>query len=241
MAGTNASATVTDVMLAHGVWYAIEQCGLLLCDALKLYEQVQFPTAISLALLANEEFGKSRNLLDLWDDMEKGNSVTAAQVEDAVRAKQQVHQVKQAAALVGISAGVARNTEIGSLLYDLAQKLIAIRKTLIANNQPAEDLRPQLLADPDAKKLARAMKKAREQVLYVDFDPVRGTWLRPRDAFGTEVKELAWLVITQVRNIYVNFPENLLRGKHSPKLAAELSSWTARPALLSVEEPSPWW
>ena len=104
-------SSVSAGTLAYGLWYAIEQCGCLLSDAVQLYEKARFPTTIALTLLANEEFGKSRNLLALWDQAEKGNSITAADVENAVHPKKNVHQKKQAAALVSLTAGVARGTE----------------------------------------------------------------------------------------------------------------------------------
>jgi hypothetical protein len=130
-------------------------------------------------------------------------------------------------------------TEIGRLLNDLGRRLNEIREARIAKGEQAENLRDELLADPRVKQLAEAMKNARERSLYVDFDPSHSAWLCPRDAFGTEVKELAWLVITQVGNIYANLPGNLLRGTHGPKLAEELNSWATRPALPSLPELSP--
>jgi len=241
MAATINGSSISANTLAQGLWYAIEQCGVLLSNAVNLYEQAQFASAVSLALLANEEFGKSRNLLDLWDEAEKGNSISTAAVQEAMHPKTRVHQKKQAAALVGLSAGVAMGTEIGSLLHQLARSLKEIRDARIAKGEQAENLRDELLADPRVQQLAEALKNARERVLYVDFDSSNRAWLRPRDAFGTEVKELAWLVIVQVRNIYANVPGNLLQGTHGAKLAMELNSWAARPVLPSVPEEGQHW
>src|SRR5713226_1824142 len=125
-------SSVSSRALVQGLWCAIEQCGELLSDAVRLYEQGRFPTAISLALLANEELGKSRNLLDLWDEAGKGKSISAAEVGEAVHPKKKVHQAKQAAALGAVSAGVAMGTEIGRLLSDLGRRLNEIREARIA-------------------------------------------------------------------------------------------------------------
>jgi hypothetical protein len=166
--------------------------------------------------------------------------VSARDVTNAVRPKK-AHQQKQIAALVSITAGIAMGTEIGRLLYALGQKLRQIRSDGIAKGEQAENLRDKLLADPRVSQLAEKMKDAREDVLYVDFDESCNSWLRPRTAFGIEVKELAWLLIIGVKNSSSELPEKILNGTYGPPLAEELNSWSARPTIPLVPEPDPFW
>jgi AbiV family abortive infection protein len=237
MTAMNKGSSVSAVTLVYGLWYAIEQCGVLLNDAVQLFERASFPTALALALLANEELGKSIRLLNLWEQIENGNPITSADVEDAVRSKKNVHQQKQRAALAESMTAGAGGTEIGRLLAELIRSSTQMRDARFANGEPAENLRAELLADPRMEKLARNLNDARKRVLYVNFDSSSGAWSRPRDEFGTEVKALASWMIFQVSNSYANYPSNLLQGTRRPKLAAELNSWPARPALPWVVPP----
>lgn len=73
-------------ILLQGPWYCLEQCGLLLQAAVTLFEAQQYPTAAALALLAHEELGKYRILIDLWwETTEKGAKLGMREVRDAYR------------------------------------------------------------------------------------------------------------------------------------------------------------
>jgi AbiV family abortive infection protein len=220
------AASVSRQELAHGLWYTIEHSGQFLSDAITLFNQKRYLTALLLAVFSNEELGKARRLHDLWDKADKGKSISAAQVKDAIRPKG-AHQLKQEAALAtSLTSGPATGTEIGRLLRELGLQLKRIHDERIAKGQPAEDLSDVLLSDPRLGQLADELKKARERILYVDFSEATG-WLRPLDAFGAEIKDLSLLLIAQVQNNYSNYPPNLLKG--GSRLASDLNSWSARP------------
>jgi len=75
------------------MWFSLEQCGLLLRDAVNLYEGGSDATAVGLAMLAREEMGKARILRDLWRDLVNNDR----QVDgDEVRKKLGDHENKQA-------------------------------------------------------------------------------------------------------------------------------------------------
>jgi hypothetical protein len=116
---------------------------------------------------------------------------------------------------VSLTSGLATKTEIGRLLDVLSRSLEQIRDARIAKGQPAENLRDELLADQRVPQLAEEMKNTRERVLYVDFDESNSGWVVPQSAFGSEVKELAWLLIAQVSNSYSLLRKNLLTGTHA--------------------------
>lgn len=59
------SNIVTPQYLLEGALYALEQCGILLHDAITLYHDGAYPSAIVLAAFAREELGRFRILLDL--------------------------------------------------------------------------------------------------------------------------------------------------------------------------------
>ena len=57
---------VTSAVLLKGAWYALEQCGSLLRDAVLLYRAKAYPSAVALAMIGREELGKHRMLLEEW-------------------------------------------------------------------------------------------------------------------------------------------------------------------------------
>ena len=65
-ASSMAQKTVSELILFKGAYYALEQCGLLLRHSAILHKEQVASTAAGLALLAREELGKYRILLDLW-------------------------------------------------------------------------------------------------------------------------------------------------------------------------------
>ena len=56
---------VTANFLLEGAYYALEQCGLLLRDAVQLYNGSSYATAVVLAAFAREELGREKILLAL--------------------------------------------------------------------------------------------------------------------------------------------------------------------------------
>src|SRR6266567_6412614 len=53
-------------VLLRGAWYSLEQCGRLLSDAIVLYREKSYSSAVALAMIGREELGKYRMLLDEW-------------------------------------------------------------------------------------------------------------------------------------------------------------------------------
>jgi len=70
------SPIVAPEHLLRGALFALEQCGQLLTDAVVLAEAGRYPTARGLALLAREEQGRHKLLLERWRLSLGGASIT---------------------------------------------------------------------------------------------------------------------------------------------------------------------
>jgi len=64
---------VTAQFLFEGAVYALQHSGTLLRDAVNLYEQGAYPSAIVLALFGREELGKFVILRDYYENMASGD------------------------------------------------------------------------------------------------------------------------------------------------------------------------
>src|SRR5882724_12865475 len=108
------SNIASEAFLVRGAWYAFEQCGRLLHDAMSLYDSGSYSTAVGLAMLAREELGKGRILLDLWRN---GQQVTI----DQVTTKLEDHLVKQQSAQLSVSISVPRDSRLGQIMRRVFQ------------------------------------------------------------------------------------------------------------------------
>jgi AbiV family abortive infection protein len=86
-----------DVLL-RGSLCALQQCGLILGDAVVLFRQERFSTATGLALHGHEELGRYKILLRFWEQSMSGSPVTRHELRDACKEhvdKQQAGQLSQ--------------------------------------------------------------------------------------------------------------------------------------------------
>ena len=83
---------VTSEYLLKGAIYALEQCGLLLVDAVSLIDQKSYSSAVVLAAFAREELGRSRILIDFFNKTIKNEkSITVKEINKAC----EDHVIKQ--------------------------------------------------------------------------------------------------------------------------------------------------
>src|SRR2546422_1690282 len=66
---------VSGDFLLKGAWYAYEQCGRLLEDAVILFDNKRYSSAVALAMFAREELGKAEILTGFWFDVQMGRTV----------------------------------------------------------------------------------------------------------------------------------------------------------------------
>jgi AbiV family abortive infection protein len=106
--------TVTADFLLKGYALALEQCGLLLRDAVLLYKNKSYANAVVLAAFAREELGRSQILLGLWRRRLGGSPVTIGDIENAC----DNHVEKQKAGMLSTTMRADRNTGLGKTLTD---------------------------------------------------------------------------------------------------------------------------
>ena len=77
---SNASFSITADFLMRGAHYALEQCGLLLHDAVAMYQRGSYATAIVLAAFGREELGKACELRAMRREAIDGASFTTKDI-----------------------------------------------------------------------------------------------------------------------------------------------------------------
>jgi len=90
---------VTADFLLKGYALALEQCGLLLHDAVLLYKNKSYANAVVLGAFAREELGRSQILLGLWRKRLGGSPVTIGNIENAC----DIHVEKQKAGMLSMT------------------------------------------------------------------------------------------------------------------------------------------
>jgi AbiV family abortive infection protein len=218
-------ATVSPDLLLHRAWYALEQCGLLLCHAVVLYEEEGYPTAASLALLAHEELGKFKILLDLWRSALKGQPPTVDDVPSAC----EVHEQKQRKGQGGVSIYVQGGTKFAELVQKAQDRTNPDHAK--ARREFDRIIMKKLKSQPDQR------AKLREQGFYVDLDETGTDWRLPRD-IG---RECAYRCIDEALGDYFtilnNFSIEILKYEE-PQLESALAGWSEKPELTEPKRPA---
>jgi AbiV family abortive infection protein len=207
--------------LLEGAWYATEQCGLLLRDAVLLHEGGRYGSAVGLAMFAREELGRARILLRLAADVRGGRFLTLEELENEV----EDHVEKQTAAQLSV---VYRGAP-GSVLSELVTR--AHTNTPTAESEAAREEFDRLL-----KRISRRTPSerhlARQRALFVDPSAAGTAWNRPA-AFA---KDEASRMVCDACNDYSVFRGSLLEGDRHARVRTELAPWAERPDL-----PGPIW
>lgn len=219
--------TVPAALLLRGTWYAIEQCGYLLQDAITLYRTAAYPSAIALAMIAREELGKYRILLDLW----KNSTKTLISLgDDDIRAACSDHVEKQRQAHLSVTFMAAADTRLDRLF-----------RTRFKHKPQDREYKE---ADAEIQKFIQALSRRtpadrhaiRKSALYVDLNESGTKWNRPRE-MG---QDSAYKYLSDTANDYAGqidrLRPDLLRALEEFKLAIALDEWPERPEL-----PNPVW
>jgi AbiV family abortive infection protein len=98
---------VTADFLLKGYALALEQCGLLLHDAVLLYKNKSYANAVVLAAFARKELGRSQILLGLWRKRLGGSPVTIGDIENACE--------KQKAGMLSMTMRADRDAGLGEI------------------------------------------------------------------------------------------------------------------------------
>lgn len=161
--------SVTPDVLLRGAWYALEQCGHLLQNSVALHGRQAYASSVALALLAREELGRYRILLDLWRQVAGGKVASVADV----RAACDDHVTKQHEAQLSLVYRADGSSELAKLLR-------ARIKTLPGTTEYKQiDDKLNQLDQIKAKRTPTDRHSTRMKAMYVDINDSGTDWNRP--------------------------------------------------------------
>jgi AbiV family abortive infection protein len=220
---------VSSRYLLEGAVYSLQQCGLLLRDAVFLYENHSYASSTVLAAFAREELGQWRILLDLRKKVIGGQHFTI----DAIRDHCADHVNKQRAGMLSTTMRADRDTGLGKLLHASMKFIPGTQQWKTARAQIDEvDLQKR-------KRVPNDRHKQREAALYVD--PISlGEWNRPLHQIS---KMAAYELLTDASNDYsIQYSQwytHLEFSRHDDiELFNALEQWPDRPTLPPPERLS---
>ena len=208
--------------LMKGGWFALEQAGRLINDALVLLEAGSYSTAAGLALLSREELAKGRELFALWMAADRGEAVTREDAVARIDRLSHVEKQRRGGSTFGISVDKAT---IDLLLAGPA-----------AAPQRYEEVRTKLnlLFERLMKRGPSDRAVQRERAFYVDASPEKDGWRRPSDILADEAKD----IMDDARRDYWQqreAPGIPARAADMQRLLAALERWSDRPSLPPAE------
>jgi len=218
------STVVTEQFLVRGAWYAFEQCGRLMHDAANLYDSGSYSTAVGLAMLAREELGKGRILLDMWRD--GGAEVTL----DKVTAKLDDHLSKQQSAQLSISISVPRDSRLGKIM----RRVFEAPSGTTEFDRAMDEKEFQTALESVRRRTPSTRMDLRERGFYVDPKEDGTDWIRPL----TIDREKAQDTLLAAMNDYSAQLSHLVPEIREDHLKRVLETWPERPPLPDRRWPS---
>jgi AbiV family abortive infection protein len=223
------SVSVTADFLLKGYALALEQCGLQLRDAVLLYKNKSYASAVVLAAFAREELGRSQILLGLWRRRLGGSPVTIGDIENAC----DNHVEKQKAGMLSITMRADRNTGLGKTLTD--------RTTNPPQGQEFKDADTSLkqIDKQTAKQTPTKRHSKRMRSLYVQ--PRSGSdWNRSADVSPTDAHSFLQEAVNdysgRYHQGYITSEQSILKNIDQ-ELHDALDRLTDRPQLPPPEWP----
>lgn len=225
---------MTADFLLKGAVYALEQCGLLLHDAARLYEHGSFATAVAVGGFAREELGRHRLLRDKWQKLvQRRKSVTLKQIQGACAD----HVKKQEWGQIATVLRGSLNDRIGKLIRAAFEHEPGSREHLEAEQQLKQ------IREAKRRRTPKDRHEQRMTALYVGPNDSGTNWKRPRD-LG---EQIAMHSVSDLANDYSAVLSHLKPGiieLEPPLLDAEellfaraMLAWTERPNLLRPTWP----
>lgn len=203
---------VTAEFLVKGAMYALEQCGLLLHDARRLYEAGSYATTVVLAAFAREELGRSKLLRDMFQ--KSVESKTSFSIKD-IRAACAKHEKKQEMSQYAIVLQGSGDDRIARLV-----KATMEREPSPKGIEAVREL--QKLAQQVRRKKPVIRHMLRQQALYVEPTNAGNGWNQPKAL----TKDEALRFLADAANDYSTARENMLFLKNQDaKFAAVLAGW----------------
>lgn len=216
---TGTQPVIAPDVLLLGALYALEQCGLLLNDAIQLVELRRYPTAAGIALLAREELGRHEMLLGFWRDSIAGKSIARDALDKPLRG----HENKQRHGSLSLNYMLGPDDQLNHLLR--------ARQTASPGSDEwrAADQQIRVIDARRRRGQPEARHSMRMRAFYVDQGD-GDAWLRPSDLqhqkcadevrFAQNDYQSAKSRIEEAANLYDDF-----------RLADAVKALAARPKL----------
>ena len=216
-----------DVLL-RGAWYALEQSGLLLTNAIGLYSTKGYASAVLLALLAREELGRCRILLDLWRKASLGIDVSVGEVQQAC----DDHVEKQRQGQLSTTYHLQGSSGLAKLLQERSKA------------EPGTSQRANLdkqVKEVDERKTRRTPEdrhSTRMKAMYVDLNETGTDWNRPQSLSQREADNCLTDAINDYSIKRSHLTELEILRTSDRELEAAIGAWSDRPLL---PQPSAIW
>lgn len=217
---------ITAQYLLEGAFYAFEQCGILLRDAVTLYKNDAYSSAIVLTAFAREELGRSRILFELRKEVvENGKCLILKDINDMCEG----HVKKQEMAQLSMVQRASGDERLAELL-----------RKLMRNHPQSKEYKETIkqlndITKKQKKRTPNERHKKRMKALYVEPNDSGTGWNRPLEESKIEAK----LFLNDAVNDYAVQYDRLQHGyiqDVDTELFHALQGWTKRPGL-----PLPQW
>ncbi len=203
--------------LLQGTLYAIENAGHLLRDAVTLYEQGRFASAVVLAVYCREELGRSEILLDMARNAADSRGVQLQDVRD--RCKKHIDKLTHGQAGITLRVTPAQTSRLGPLFTNQRNPDYTAARADLDRAIQAKTRRNPLTTN-----------ERRLRALYVDPTD-DGRWHRPSQQPSSDAFDL----LDEVAGDYAMRLDRLRLD--DPELSSLISEWPDAPELLPPSYP----
>lgn len=215
---------VIDSVLLKGAWYSLEQCGRLLKAAAAVYNAGDHSTAVGITMLAREELGKHRILLNEWrKSIQSGTSPSVEEIRELCGD----HVEKQKQGQLSVS-----------LLEEGSSTLATAMRTELTGTPGQPDYHKagkviQSAVEAKAKRTPEDRHEKRLEGFFVDLDDSGTDWKRP---FKTISSAEALRALSEATSDYAVQQDRFSNASllENAKLAGALDFWSDKPPLPRV-------
>jgi AbiV family abortive infection protein len=209
----------------RGAIYGLEQCGLLLRDAVSLYHRGSNASSVVLAAFAREELGRANILLHLRAKAVAGEIVTNKRISECCRD----HVAKQRWATLSVATRTDTNSVVGKPLQTRARAHPHSDEWKTADKRIKEVDARRLKSTPNRR------HQQRERAIYVEPDASGTGWNRPHRDISPQT---AYEFLTDAVNDYAVKLQLVDPDLEVDKqLLEELEAWHDRPDLPAPLHP----
>ncbi len=217
---------VTPQYLLEGALYALEQCGVLLHDAVALYRSEAYASATVLAAFAREELGRAQILFDFRKQTVKERKRVTLK---GVKSKCDDHITKQKWAQLSMTLRLSGQERAAQQLAKAANP--EERTRIIAE---LRDIMQQ-----KAKRLPQDRHEQRISALYVEPNESGTGWNRPRERTRDAAREFIEDAIGDYATEHDRYVGGMMIQYDDSELFQALQNWSGCPELPRYEWPEP--